>query len=183
MLPTLTLGIPGNAPAAALIAALTLHHVVVGPTIEVDHPGLIYFIYAALILSNCIMLVAAFMLIKPCVKLFSLPRGIRLPLILPVCVIGAYAVRSSMFDVWVMLSMGLVGLVMTRLTLPLAPFVIGFVLEPIAESHLTEGLMQSGGSWMPLVTRPMSLLFLIAAFVLFVLSIVQNVRVHRTAQA
>lgn len=141
MLPTLTLGIPGNAPAAALIAALTLHNVVVGPTIEIDHPGLIYFIYAALILSNCIMLVAAFMLIKPCVKLFSLPRGILLPLILPVCVIGAYAVRSSMFDVWVMLASGVLGLVLRHFRFPIAPIVLGIILGPVADENLRRSLL------------------------------------------
>ena len=110
MLPTLALGIPGNAAAAALLAALTLKNVVVGPTIEIDHPGLIYFIYGALIIANFMMYLAAFALIGPCVKLFSLPRGILMPLIIPVCVIGAYSVKLSMFDVWVMFAAGVVGL-------------------------------------------------------------------------
>ncbi|MEM9473878.1 MAG: tripartite tricarboxylate transporter permease [Pseudomonadota bacterium] len=84
MLPTLALGIPGNAPAAALIAALQLKAVNVGPTIEIDHPGLIWFIYAALNVANLFMYGAALALIKPCVRLFSLPKGLLLTLIVPV---------------------------------------------------------------------------------------------------
>jgi putative tricarboxylic transport membrane protein len=141
MLPTLTLGIPGNAPAAALIAALQLKNVVVGPTIEIDHPGLIYFIYAALIVANLLMYVAAIALIKPCVKLFSLPRGLLMPLIIPVCIIGAYAVRLSMFDVWVMFGAGLFGYLLVAFRFPVAPIVLGVILAPLADENLRRSLI------------------------------------------
>lgn len=141
MLPTLALGIPGNAAAAALLAALTLKNVVVGPTIEIDHPGLIYFIYAALIIANVMMYLAAFALIGPCVKLFSLPRGILMPLILPVCVIGAYAVKLSMTDVWIMFAAGVCGWVLTVFRFPVAPIVLGVILAPLADENLRRSLL------------------------------------------
>ncbi len=140
MLPMLALGIPGNAAAAALLAALTLKNVVVGPTIEIDHPGLIYFIYTALIVANLLMYGAAIMLIKPCVKLFSLPRGLLLPLIIPICVIGAYAIRLSMFDVWVMFASGLVGYVLHAFRFPTAPIVLGLILGPLADENFRRAL-------------------------------------------
>lgn len=140
MLPTLALGIPGNAAAAALLAALTLKNVVVGPTIEIDHPGLIYFIYAALIVANIFMYVAAFALIGPCVKLFSLPRGILMPLIIPVCVIGAYAVKLSMFDVWIMFAAGVAGWLLSVFRFPVAPIVLGIILAPLADENLRRAL-------------------------------------------
>lgn len=140
MLPTLALGIPGNAPAAALLAALTLKNVAVGPTIEIDHPGLIYFIYGALFLANVMMYLAAFALIAPCVKLFSLPRGILMPLIIPVCVIGAYSVKLSMFDVWVMFGAGIVGWGMSIFKFPVAPVVLGVILAPLADENLRRSL-------------------------------------------
>ncbi len=140
MLPTLALGIPGNAAAAALLAALTLKNVVVGPTIEIDHPGLIYFIYAALIVANIFMYAAAFALIGPCVKLFSLPRGILMPLIIPVCVIGAYAVKLSMFDVWIMFLAGVAGWMLSVFRFPVAPIVLGIILAPLADENLRRSL-------------------------------------------
>ncbi len=141
MLPMLALGIPGNAAAAALLAALTLKNVVVGPTIEIDHPGLIYFIYTALVVANLLMYGAAIMLIKPCVKLFSLPRGLLLPLIIPICVIGAYAIRLSMFDVWVMFASGLVGYVLHAFRFPTAPIVLGVILAPLADENFRRALL------------------------------------------
>jgi len=141
MLPTLTLGIPGNAPAAALIAALQLKNVVVGPTIDIDHPGLIYFIYAVLVVANLLMYAAAIALIKPCVKLFSLPRGLLMPLIIPVCIVGAYAVRLSMFDVWVMLCGGLFGYLLVAFRFPVAPIVLGVILAPLADENLRRALL------------------------------------------
>ncbi len=141
MLPMLALGIPGNAAAAALLAALTLKNVVVGPTIEVDHPGLIYFIYTALVVANLVMYAAAILLIKPCVKLFSLPRGLLLPLIIPICVIGAYAIRLSMFDVWVMFASGLVGYVLHAFRFPTAPIVLGVILAPLADENFRRSLL------------------------------------------
>src|SRR5919106_3558891 len=109
MLPTLTLGIPGSAPAAALMAALQLKNVLLGPTIEVDQPGLVAFIYALLIVANLMTWIAALVLIKPCVKLFMLRRELLLALIIPICVIGAFSVRNNMFDVWIMLAGGFAG--------------------------------------------------------------------------
>ncbi|MBX2885824.1 MAG: tripartite tricarboxylate transporter permease [Granulosicoccus sp.] len=141
MLPTLALGIPGNAPAAALLAALTLKNVVVGPTIEIDHPGLIYFIYAALFVANMLMYLAAFALIAPCVKLFSLPRGILMPLIIPVCVIGAFSVKLSMFDVWIMFVAGVVGWLLSVFRFPVAPIVLGVILAPLADENLRRSLL------------------------------------------
>lgn len=141
MLPTLALGIPGNAAAAALLAALTLKNVVVGPTIEIDQPGLIYFIYAALIIANVMMYVAAFALIGPCVKLFSLPRGILMPLILPVCIIGAWSVKLSMIDVWIMFGAGIVGVLFSTFKFPVAPVVLGVILAPLADENLRRSLL------------------------------------------
>lgn len=141
MLPTLALGIPGNAAAAALLAALTLKNVNVGPTIELDQPGLIYFIYGALIIANFMMYLAAFALIKPCVKLFSLPRGILMPMIIPVCIIGAYSVKLSYFDVWVMFGSGVAGWILTVFRFPVAPIVLGVILAPLADENLRRSLM------------------------------------------
>ena len=72
-----------------------------------------------------------------------------------------------MFDVWVMLAFGVIGYGLERLKIPLAPLVIGLVLAPIGEEHLSAGLMQSGGSWLPLLTQPISLVLCVVAAVLY----------------
>ncbi len=141
MLPTLALGIPGNAAAAALLAALTMKNVVVGPTIEIDHPGLVYFIYAVLLVANFFMYAMAIALIKPCIKLFSLSRGFLLPLIIPVCILGAYAARLNLSDLWVMFYAGIFGYFLTMSKYPTAPAVLGVILGPMADENLRRSLM------------------------------------------
>ncbi len=140
MLPTLALGIPGNAAAAAILAALELKNVVVGPTIQTENPGLIYFIYFTLIIANFLMYGMAIVLVKPCVKLFSLPRTLLMPLIIPICVIGAYAVNLNYFDVYIMLGAGLVGYLLHRYGFPLAPMVLAVILGPLADENMRRAL-------------------------------------------
>ena len=141
MLPTLALGIPGNAAAAALLAALTMKNVVVGPTIEIDHPGLVYFIYSVLLVANFFMYAMAIALIKPCIKLFSLSRGLLLPLIIPVCILGAYAARLNLSDLWIMFFAGVFGYFLTMSKYPTAPAVLGVILGPMADENLRRSLM------------------------------------------
>jgi putative tricarboxylic transport membrane protein len=140
LLPTLTLGIPGNAAAAALLAALELKNVVVGPSIQIEHPGLIYFIYFALIIANFLMYGMAIALVKPCVKLFALPRTLLMPLIIPLCVVGAFAVNQNIVDVYVMLAAGLVGFTLNKYGFPMAPMVLAVILGPLADENLRRAL-------------------------------------------
>lgn len=180
MLPMLALGIPGNAAAAALLAALTLKNVVVGPTIEIDHPGLIYFIYAALIVANLLMYGAAIALIKPCVKLFSLPRGLLFPLIIPICVIGAYAVRLNMFDVWVMFAAGLAGYVLHAFRFPTAPVVLGVILAPLADENLRRALLVfEDKSWGYVLSQYVGTVLLIGIMLIFFEGVLRVLRTRR----
>ena len=141
MLPTLTLGIPGSAPAAALMAALQMKNVLLGPTIEIDQPGLIGLIYGLLIVANILTWGAALVLIRPCVKLFSLPPQMLLAMIIPICIIGAYAVRNSMFDVWVVLAGGFLGYFLHIFRFPPAALVLGIILAPLADQNLRRSLL------------------------------------------
>ena len=162
VLPTLTLGIPGNAAAAAILAALELKNVVVGPMIQIEHPDLIYFIYIALIIANFLMYGMAIALIKPCVKLFSLPRTLLMPLIIPICIIGAFAVSLSYFDVYVMFSAGIVGYVLWRFGFPLAPMVMAVILGPLADENFRRALLvfEDETVWHILWDRPIATVLL-----------------------
>jgi putative tricarboxylic transport membrane protein len=169
MLPTLTLGIPGNAAAAAILAALELKNVVVGPTIDIEHPGLIYFIYFALIIANFLMYGMAIALVRPCVKLFSLPRGLLMPLILPLCVLGAFAVNLNYLDVYVMLAAGLVGYVLHRFGFPLAPMVLAVILGPLADENLRRALLvaENKSIWDLVAAHPIGLILIVVVLLTF----------------
>ena len=169
MLPTLTLGRPGSAAAAAFLAALELKNVVVGPMIQIEHPGLIYYIYWSLIIANFLMYGMAIMLVKPCIKLFSLPQTLLMPLILLVCTLGAYAVSLSYFDVYVMLSAGLIGHLLRRFGFPLAPMVLAVILGPIADENLRRALVVFEGKsvWAIFVDHPVGTLLLVVVLYTF----------------
>ncbi|MCG6875902.1 MAG: tripartite tricarboxylate transporter permease [Betaproteobacteria bacterium] len=169
MLPTLTLGIPGSAAAAAFLAALELKNVVVGPTLQIEHPGLIYFIYFALIIANFLMYGMAIVLVKPCVRLFSLPQTLLMPMILPICMLGAYAVSLSYFDVYIMLAAGVVGYVLRRFGFPLAPMVLAVILGPLADENFRRTLVVLKGEswWTVVVEHPIGVLLLVIVLYTF----------------
>ncbi len=169
MLPTLTLGIPGSAAAAAFLAALELKNVVVGPMIQIEHPGLIYYIYWALIIANFLMYGMAIALVKPCVKLFSLPQTLLMPVILLICTLGAYAVSLSYFDVYVMLVAGLVGHLMRRFGFPLAPMVLAIILGPVADENFRRALLVFEGKsfWSIFIDHPIGTALLLVVLYTF----------------
>ena len=167
LIPLVSMGIPGSVIDAILLGALILHGLQPGPKLMDTNPQVVYMIMATMLVANIFM--ALFMLgtLGWLTKLMYVPRRILLPLILVFCVVGSYALNNRAFDVWVMLGFGLLGFGMERLRIPLAPFVIGFVLAPIAEKNLATGLQATGGSYVPLVTSPASLVFLIVALIFF----------------
>jgi len=169
MLPTLTLGIPGSAAAAAFLAALELKNVVVGPMIQIEHPGLIYYIYWALIIANFLMYGMAIALVKPCVKLFSLPQTLLMPVILLICTLGAYAVSLSYFDVYVMLIAGLIGHLMRRFGFPLAPMVLAIILGPVADENFRRALVVFEGKpfWTIFIDHPIGTVLLVVVLYTF----------------
>ena len=140
----------------------------VGPSIQIEHPGLIYFIYFALIIANFLMYGMAIALVKPCVKLFSLPRSLLMPLIVPLCVIGAFAVNLNYFDVYVMLLAGLVGYVLHRFGFPLAPLVLAVILGPLADENLRRALLvfEDKSLWFVL-SRPIGTFLLVVVLYTF----------------
>jgi len=171
LIPLIALGIPGSVIDAILLGALVIHGLQPGPFLFENNPQTVGVIMATMLFANVYMFGFLWLFAKRLAGLASLPRFILLPVILTFCVVGSYALANRMFDVWVMLGFGLVGVLMDRWKIPAAPFVIGFVLGPIAEEHLSSGLMESGGSYLPLVTRPISLTFLILAICLLFWSV------------
>ncbi|MHC4880098.1 MAG: tripartite tricarboxylate transporter permease, partial [Planctomycetota bacterium] len=161
LIPLAAMGIPGSVIDAILLGALVLHGLQPGPLLFKNNPDLVYTIMGTYAVANVVMLVFLIFAARHIARLVDVPRAFLIPVVLTFCVVGSYALGNRFFDVWVMLLFGLIGFGMERCRIPLAPFVIGFVLGPVAEANLSAGLMSSGGSWLPLVTRPLSLTFLI----------------------
>ncbi|QDT44499.1 Tripartite tricarboxylate transporter TctA family protein [Gimesia alba] len=176
LIPLVAMGIPGSVIDAILLGALVLHGLQPGPRLFSDHPELVHTIMGTYFLANLVMFAVMIASVGFLAKLVRFPRPFLLPIILTFCIAGAFALSNRMFDVWVMLGFGLLGLVLERNRIPLAPFVIGFVLGPIAEENLCAGLMSSHGSWLPIITRPISLLFVAISALLLIVPLVRRFR-------
>ncbi len=156
LIPLLTLGIPGNAATAIMLGGLTIHNLHPGPFLFREHPALVYGVFVALFVAAILMFLIEAIGIRAFVAALKAPKYILLPVILVFCLIGSFALNNRIFDMWVLIAFGALGYLLEKGGFPLGPLVLGVILGPIAENHLRVGLMTSGGSLLPLVTRPIS---------------------------
>lgn len=163
LIPLITMGIPGSVTEAILIGALTIHNLQPGPLLFQNAPEIAYGIIAAYLVANVLMLMLMWGTVRYIAQIVRLPRSGLMAVILVFCVTGSYAVNSSFADVWVMVAFGVIGLGLEYCRVPLGPFVIGFVLSPIAEEQLRASLMMSDGDVTEIFARPYALLFLALA--------------------
>ncbi len=166
LIPLIAMGIPGSVIDAILIGALMIHAIQPGPTLFLNNPEIVYAMIAACLLANILMYVIMTSSVGKIAQLMYVPRAYVLPPILVFCVIGSFALNNLFFDVWIMLGFGVFGYFLERSNVPLGPFVIGFVLAPIAERNLRAGLMMTDGDFSPILTRPLPLVFVIVSVVL-----------------
>lgn len=162
LLPTTTLGIPGNASAAIVMAALALHNIIVGPNINNDHPGFMTFLYVTLLASNFFMYVSAFAVIRPSLYLLTLPTGMVMPTVILLALVGTFAEAFSMFDVGVMFGSGIFGYLLLRNGYPFAPLILGVILGPMADQNLRRALWIYEGKLEQIFLRPLGDLLILA---------------------
>jgi len=157
IIPVLTLAVPGSAPAAVLMAAMMIHGLNPGPMLAITTPEFIYQIVAMLIVADMVKLFYGLVLVKPLLWILLIPRERLMPVVFVLCTVGAFAITSRLFDIWVMLGAGLVGFVLRELRFPMAPLVLGIVLGDLLDKNLLRGLVLSGGDLTPFFTRPISM--------------------------
>jgi putative tricarboxylic transport membrane protein len=183
LVPLISMGIPGSVVDVFLLAALLVHGIQPGPLLFTSNPEIVYTIMATMFVANIFMFLIMTGTVKYIAKISMVPKAYILPVILVFCIIGSYAQANRMFDVWVLLIFGVVGFVMRKASIPHAPFVIGLVLTPIAEQNFRTGLMISGGSLLPLFTRPVSLIFLLISVLFLIWPLISAWRRRKKSQA
>jgi putative tricarboxylic transport membrane protein len=174
MIPTLTLGIPGDMVAAVMMGALRIHGITPGPQLFVRERVWVYTIMVGLFIVNIIMFFQGKAFIKAFVNVTKIPPKLLIPSIFVLCVVGVFAINNSVFDVIVMLIFGLFGYFINRFGFPKPPLVIALVLGPIAEVNLRNALTLSGGSYMTFITRPISAFFLFFSLCTFLTPLIRD---------
>jgi TctA family transporter len=123
-----------------------------GPLLFKTSGPLVYTIFGGLLIANIVMLVAMFFGIRFFSKILSIRKTLMLPVVMVLCIVGAFAINNRMFDVWSVLGFGVLGYLLNKVEIPFGPIVMGFILGPIVELYLRRGVMISEGSLMPFIT-------------------------------
>jgi len=168
VIPLIALGIPGSPVTAILLGALLLHGVQPGPLLLVEHPAFLAEIIAIFALAAVLLLGLALLLARPISLILHVPSAILLPVVTTICIIGAFSLNLSHFDIGVMVAFGVLGIVMRGGGFSTAPLVMGLILGPFIETNLRRTFLLSDGSLLPFVTRPISLALTLILLLLLV---------------
>ena len=156
LVPLLTLGIPGSATAAVMLAALQGYGINTGPLLLQKHPELVWGLIASLYIGNIMLLVLNLPLVGLWVKLLKVPDALLYPMILAFSVLGVYSLGRNVTDLYLMFGIGVLGFLLRRYKYPLAPVILGLVLGPLIEKEFRRTLIASRGDWWAFVDRPLS---------------------------
>ena len=159
-IPLLCLGIPANAVIGVIMGALLMAGVTPGPMLIVDHPELFWGVIASMFVGNLMLVVLNVPLVGLFVSLLRVPTAIMSTLIVVFCVIGAFSLNNSMFDVGTMIGFGILGYVLRKAGYDVAPLLLAFVLGSMFEQNLRQGLIIGFGNPLVFLTSPISAAFL-----------------------
>lgn len=180
LIPTMALGIPGDAVTAVMLATLTLHGVSPGVRLMADNPTLIAAIFAGFFIINVLLLPLGMMVSKVAAPLLQMRESFMLAAIVVLCVVGVYFVRGNPFDLLIMTGAGVVGFLLRRQGFPMPPLVIGMVLGPTLEISLRQGLILTDGSFTAFFSgHPIATALAIAALCMLSLPLIRAIRSRR----
>ena len=171
LIPMLSLGIPGDPVTAILLGGLMVHGLRPGPELFRNSPHVVYGIYISVILSYVVILALSLFSIKYIARLLNIKSSILSAFVLVFCVIGAFALQNSYFDIYVMIVFGIIGYFMRKHKFELAPFTLAFVLGRLIESKLGLAILLSRGNLSSFFTRPISCVLLTVTFLFIIISI------------
>jgi putative tricarboxylic transport membrane protein len=171
-IPLLTLGIPGDIITAVIMGAFLIQGFIPGPLLFKAHADIIYAIFVGFIICDAVYFILGSIFMKYAAYLSLVPRKILFPIVFVFCIVGAYAIHHSVFDVGILVVFGIIGYYMQKFGFATAPLLIAFILSPIGETAVRQSLLMSSGSLLIFVSRPISLAF----FLLTLLTIAGIVR-------
>lgn len=175
LIPLMTLGIPGDTMTAVLVGALLVHGLRPGPNLFEDHPDFVGVVYMSLALTIVVTLILAFLCIRFFVKLLSLQRRTLMVGIVLLCIVGAYSVQNSLFDVTIMIASGMGAYFLAKAGLPPAPILFGLVLGPLLEENVRRSLVVHG-SWTAFFERPLSLTLILISVLMLTYPLISQMR-------
>lgn len=179
LIPTIALGIPGSSSTAILLGALMVQGILPGPNLLTDYGDVTYTLIWAVIFANVGLLVVGLMFTKASVMVTRVPDGFVACAIITLCIVGAYAINNSLFDVGLMLMFGLFGYWLSKAGVAPAPMVIGLILGPVMENGFHQSMLIGNGDYRIFLESPIAVVLLSIAL----LSILQATPFFRWLRA
>lgn len=175
LIPTLSLGIPGSSSTAVLMGALLVHGIQPGPELMTKYADVTYTLIWAVLLANIALFLVGILFTRISINVTRVPNKVIAPIIIVLCVIGAFSINNNIFDVYLMLGFGVLGFFMDKIKMPTAPMVVGLILGHMLDVSLHQALLISQGSWLVFIQNPVSAILLTIAL----LSILQNTPIFK----
>ena len=154
--PMLTLGVPGSGTTAVMVGALSLYNITPGPALFSQNPTLVWGLIASLFIANVMLLIINIPMVGVFTRVLRLPQWLLVPGILAVSAIGVFSVHATTFDLLLMTCFGVVGYVLRKQGVPMAPLILGFVLGDMMEQNLRRALSMTNGEMGILIESPIS---------------------------
>ncbi len=182
LIPLLSLGIPGDSTTAVLISAFMLQGIQVGPLFITQHPDTWNTILIALLVCNILMFMCMFYPIKWISKIIYIPRQRLYPIIIMICIVGAYATKNGrIFDVWTLLAFGVIGYIFGKIRIPASCYLIGFILGSDLENYFIQSISSANGSLVVFFTRPIGWVIWVLIFASIAYAIIDDRRSKKKA--
>jgi putative tricarboxylic transport membrane protein len=180
--PLLALGIPGSPTTAVLIGALMVHGIQPGPLLFTKNPEIPYSIFAALLIGVPVMVFIGLAGARFWAHAANIPRPAIAAIVASISLVGAFASETTMFPVYVMTAFGILGYVLRKADIPLAPIILALVLGDLMETSFRRAMVTSQGNWDIFYAHPMTVILLVIAALSFVLPALASRRARRIAR-
>lgn len=175
LVPLLTLGVPGDGATAVMLGAFVMNNITPGPTLFVQNADLVGSIYANYIIACVLVLVFGLIAARMFMQVVKVPQRILVPIISAVCVAGAFSVNNSIFDVGLMVVMGIIGYCLDKRGFPVIAMVLGVVLGQLFEINLRQAVQLSGGDALFIIKQPIAGSILALALLVLLLPALRKV--------
>lgn len=167
MIPLITMGIPGSGATAIILGAFLLHGLQPGPQVFQTSSHIVYALFASVFVAIVVMCTIGFFATRLIVKVLEFPEVIVSAYVVMCCILGAFAARNNITDVWLVVVFGVVGYLFERFRFPVAPLVLGVILGPLAEGNFMTTMISYDNDWTVFFTRPVAgAVMLLALFAL-----------------
>lgn len=170
MVPLLALGIPFAPPTAMLMGALTIHGVQPGPLFMRQCPDIFWGVIASMYIGNAVLLILNLPLVSVFASIMRIPQHLLTGIILVLCLVGSYSINNSLLDVYILISMGLLGYTLRKLKFDMAPLILGLVLGPLIEKNFRQALFMARGDVWVILNRPIATTLLAAGLAVILFS-------------